>query len=291
MMGRKQKAASASKEKAQASFALRFLYTNRLGRLILKLLVRRKVSQKARKYFCSRASRIAIGPFIYLQHIDMNDYESGPFASFNDFFIRRLKPGARPLDSRPDHLISPCDAKAAAFPISANSVWHVKGTEYSLEALLGDRDLAARYEGGVGVILRLSPDDYHRYCYLDDGHMEERHFIPGKLHTVQAIADRERVLAVNCREYTVLHTEHFGPVIQMEVGAILIGQIVNYHEHHTFYRGEEKGRFEYGGSTILLFFEKDRVQLHPQLFTSGAAGREVKVRMGQSIGKTACSDM
>ena len=130
------------------------------------------------------------------------------------------------------------------FSIDENSVWHVKGIDYSLEALLGDRELAAQYEGGVGVVLRLSPDDFHRYCYLDDGRMGERVFIPGKLHTVQPIADREQVLAVNCREYTILGTEHMGPVIQMEVGAVLVGKIVNYHENHRYLRGEEKAAAE-----------------------------------------------
>ncbi len=267
-----------------SSPVLRFLYKNPVGRLLLKAFVRREVSQKARSLFCSRLSVLAIEPFIKKSKIDMDQYQTGPFHSFNDFFIRQIKPGARPIDMDPEHVISPCDGKAAAFPIDADSVWHVKGIDYSMEALLGDRELAARYEGGVGVVLRLSPDDFHRYCYLDDGRMGERVFIPGKLHTVQPIADREQVLAVNCREYTILGTENLGPVIQMEVGAVLVGKIVNYHENHRYLRGEEKGRFEYGGSTILLFFEKDRVRLHPQLFLSGEQGREVKVKMGQRIG-------
>lgn len=275
------------REAQKSSPVLRFLYTNPLGRLLLKVFVRREVSQKARSLFCAPISALAIGPFIKKSGIDMSQYQKGPFHSFNEFFIRQILPGARPIDMNPEHVISPCDGKAAAFSIDENSVWHVKGIDYSLEALLGDRELAAQYEGGVGVVLRLSPDDFHRYCYLDDGRMGERVFIPGKLHTVQPIADREQVLAVNCREYTILETEHMGPVIQMEVGAVLVGKIVNYHENHRYLRGEEKGRFEYGGSTILLFFEKDRVRLHPQLFLSGEQGREVKVKMGQRIGWTA----
>lgn len=264
---------------------LHFLYKNKLGRIVLKRLVRREVSQKARSFFCSHLSRLAIAPFIWQNKIKMEDYQPGPYHSFNEFFIRQIKPGRRPIDQNPMHLISPCDAKASAYPIDADQIWHVKGTQYSLAALLCDEALAKRYEGGVGVVLRLSPDDYHRYCYIDEGDLQQRVFIPGKLHTVQPIAEEEQVFAVNCREYTTLHTKEFGPVIQMEVGAVLVGKIVNYHENHHFYRGEEKGRFEYGGSTILLFFEKDRVRLHPQLFRSAQAGREVKVRMGQKIGQ------
>lgn len=268
----------------EGSPILQFLYHDRFGQLLLKRLVRREVSQKARSIFCAPISRLAIGPFIKKMHINMQEYQPGPYRSFNDFFIRQVKPGMRPADPNENHVISPCDGKAAAYPIDAHSVWHVKGNDYSLAALLGDQELAERYMGGTGLVLRLSPDDYHRYCYLDDGRLGERRFIPGKLHTVQPVAEKEQVLAVNCREYTVLGTEHFGPVIQMEVGAILVGKIVNYHENHRFFRGEEKGRFEYGGSTILLFFEKDRVRLHPQLFLSGEMGREVKVKMGQKIG-------
>lgn len=273
------------RDSSKSSPVLQFLYHNAFGRLLLKGLVRREVSQRARSLFCAPLSRLAIGPFICRMGIDMDDYQLGPYRSFNDFFIRQVKPSRRPVDREEGHLISPCDGKAAAYPIDARSVWHVKGNDYSLAALLSDEELAQRYEGGVGVVLRLSPDDYHRYCYIDDGHMGERHFIPGKLHTVQPVAEREQVLAVNCREYTLLETEHFGPVIQMEVGAVLVGKIVNYHENHRFFRGEEKGRFEYGGSTILLFFEKDRVRLHPQLFRSAQQGREVKVKMGQKIGQ------
>lgn len=272
------------RERPSGSPILRFLYTNPFGRILLKALVRREVSQKARSLFCAPISTLAIIPFIKSNKIDMSQFQKGPFHSFNDFFIRRLAPGARPIDRQESHVISPCDGKAAAYRIDENSIWHVKGNDYSLEALLGSRELAKQYEGGVGVVLRLSPDDYHRYCYLDDGRMGERVFIPGMLHTVQPIAEKEQVLAVNCREYTILGTEHFGPVLQMEVGAVLVGQIVNYHENHRYLRGEEKGRFEYGGSTILLLFEKGRVRLHPQLFLSGEKGREVKVRMGQCIG-------
>ena len=270
--------------KKQGSKALRFLYTNRLGRVALRRLVKREVSQQARGLFKCSVSRLAIPLFIRKAKIDMTQFMPGPYRSFNEFFIRQIRPKARPIDKTPEHVISPCDAKAAAYPVTRGSVWHVKGTDYSLAALLGSAELAARYEGGVGVVLRLTPDDYHRYCYLDDGYLETYHFIPGVLHTVQPIAEKEQVLAVNCREYTVLQTEHFGPVLQMEVGAVLIGHIVNYHSHHRFKRGEEKGRFEYGGSTILLFFEKGRVRLHPQLFTSGSCGREVRLRMGQTIG-------
>ncbi|MCI8633558.1 MAG: phosphatidylserine decarboxylase [Lachnospiraceae bacterium] len=268
----------------KTSPVLHFLYKNKIGRLLLKGLVRREVSQRARSFFCSSWSRLAIPLFIRQNKIDMAQYQEGPYRSFNDFFIRQVKPGKRPIDPHPQHLISPCDAKATAYPIDASSVWHVKGTDYSLAALLCDEALAKQYEGGVGVVLRLSPDDYHRYCYIDEGSLQQRTFIPGQLHTVQPIAEKEQVFAVNCREYTQLKTQHFGEVLQMEVGAVLVGKIVNYHENHHFYRGEEKGRFEYGGSTILLFFEKDRVQLHPQLFRSAQNGREVKVKMGQKIG-------
>lgn len=268
----------------KTSPVLQFLYRNKIGRLLLKGLIRREVSQKARSFFCTPWSRLAIPLFVRQNKIDMEQYQAGPYRSFNDFFIRQVKPGKRPVDRMPQHVISPCDGKAAAYPIDADSVWHVKGTDYSLAALLCDEELAKRYEGGVGVVLRLSPDDYHRYCYIDEGYLQQRIFIPGQLHTVQPIAEKEQVFAVNCREYTQLNTQHFGSVLQMEVGAILVGKIVNYHENHHFYRGEEKGRFEYGGSTILLFFEKERVQLHPQLFRSAQNGREVKVKMGQKIG-------
>jgi phosphatidylserine decarboxylase len=135
----------------------------------------------------------------------------------------------------------------------------------------------------------LTVSDYHRYCYFDNGTKEKNCFIPGKLHTVNPISyERYPIYKTNCREYTRLHTENFGDVMQMEVGALLVGKIVNYHQEHRFSRGEEKGRFEFGGSTIVLLFRKGSVRFDEELFRFSSQGLEKKVKMGEKIGEKPC---
>ncbi len=96
--------------------------------------------------------------------------------------------------------------------------------------------------------------------------------------------ERRRVFAENSREYTVLHTAHFGDVTQVEVGAMMVGRIVNNHGAHRFSRGEEKGRFEFGGSTIVLLVEKDKVVFDEELYTNTENGFETAVKCGERIG-------
>ena len=127
---------------------------------------------------------------------------------------------------------------------------------------------------------------YHRYFYLDDGWKEDNIFIPGVLHTVRPIALREiPVFTENCREYTLMHTAHFGKVVQVEVGAMLVGKIRNYHRRYSFSRGEEKGCFLYGGSTIIVLLQKNRVNIFPDIRKASLEGREVPVRLGQAVGE------
>jgi phosphatidylserine decarboxylase len=126
---------------------------------------------------------------------------------------------------------------------------------------------------------------YHRYCYIDDGKKGENVFIPGKLHTVRPIALRSvPVFTENCREYTLMDTENFGTVAQIEVGAMLVGKIANLHGSGHMTRGEEKGRFLYGGSTIVVLLQKDAVKLRDDLWEMTAKEEEVPVKMGECIG-------
>jgi len=115
---------------------------------------------------------------------------------------------------------------------------------------------------------------------------EDNIFIPGVLHTVRPIALREiPVFTENCREYTLMHTAHFGKVVQVEVGAMLVGKIRNYHRRYSFSRGEEKGCFLYGGSTIIVLLQKNRVNIFPDIRKASLEGREVPVRLGQAVGE------
>lgn len=270
----------------EENLLLRLLYGTPPGRLLLKGLVSPGVSEVAGKMLSAPVSRHLIRPYIKKCHIPMSGYEGAPYRSFNDFFTRRRSPQAVLIDQRPACLISPCDGLLSAYPIDGNSRFLVKGSEYTLAGLLRDRQLAEEYQGGTCLIFRLTPRHYHRYCYIDDGHKGDNRFIPGVLHSVRPVCcERVPVYIQNSREYTLLYTEHFGAVVQMEVGALLVGRISNDHGRGRITRGQEKGHFEFGGSTIVLVFKQGTVRVEEKLFCDTARGIERPVRMGEAIGE------
>lgn len=263
---------------------LSFLYRTVPGRLLLRPLVSRGVSRTVGRWMDSRLSRGLIPRFIRANRIDMTEYRDEEYACFNDFFTRRIKPEKRPMDTAPHHLMAPCDGRLSVFPIGEDSVFTIKGSRYDVPSLLGGDPRAEEFLGGVCLVFRLCVDDYHRYHYLDDGTKGENRFIPGVLHTVRPVAlAHTAVFIQNCREYTFLETAHFGTVAQIEVGALLVGRISNHLQAGAFRRGEEKGMFLYGGSTIVLLLRKDAVLLDER-FRRTETGEEIRVKLGEKIG-------
>lgn len=272
------------KEEAPSQ-SLNFLYHTFLGRLILSVLVRPNISRLIGWFLNTRLSYLLITQFIKKNHIDMSDYPNVRYKSFNDFFKRRIRVSARPIDQQDDHFISPCDAKLSIYKIDEHALFYIKGSPYSVSSLLKNDILAKKYQDGYCLIFRLSVDDYHRYCYIDDGRKSKNIFISGVLHTVQPVAiEKVNIYKENSREYTVCYTKHFDEVIYVEVGAMLVGKISNRHQAYQFIRGEEKGHFEFGGSTIVLLVKKDQVQFDEEIIQNTNDGFETKVRLGERIG-------
>lgn len=265
--------------------ALGFLYGTAPGRLLLRPLTARWLSRAAGRFMESALSRPLIPGFIRHNHIDMRDYLPEKYRCFNDFFTRRVRPEARPIDPDPQRLIAPCDGRLSVYAIDENSLFTIKHSRYDVSALLGGDPRGRDFAGGVCLVFRLAVDDYHRYHYLDDGEKGENRFIPGVLHTVRPIAlAHTDVFIQNCREYTLLQTRGFGPVAQIEVGALLVGKISNNQGPGAFRRGEEKGRFLYGGSTIVLLLAPGAAEIESRLWQATARGEETRVRLGQGIG-------
>ena len=269
---------------------LGMVYGSAVGRMLLKPLVSPVVSRIAGKFLSGRMSTFLIRPFIRRNNIDMMQFESVQYGSYNEFFSRKIRAGQRSIDRRADHLISPCDSKLTALKISPESRFCLKHTQYTLESLLRSESLAEKYSGGHALIFRLTVDDYHRYCYVADGQKGENVRIPGVLHTVNPIAnDHYPIYKENSREYSLLHSNTFGDILMMEVGALLVGKIVNHHGAAKVKRGEEKGYFQFGGSTVVLLFEKDAVQIDEDILNNSAMNIETIVRMGEKIGSV-CAD-
>lgn len=266
---------------------LRFLYRTIPGRVILKLLVQPKVSEAAGYYLSSGASKWLVPYYIRKHKIDMNDIDinGGGFASFNDFFIR--KRNAECFDKTGGHLISPCDGLLSFIRIRGNTVLDIKNTKYTLDELLKDRRLAGQFKDGAALIFRLTPADYHRYCYVANGQVLLTGKIRGRLHCVRPIAlENVPVFVQNSREYQLIKTHSFGNMIQMEIGALLVGKIRNNRSSSKYsyvHRGDEKGYFEFGGSTIILLFKKNTVCFNEELYKRQNSDGEIKVHMGEFI--------
>lgn len=261
------------------------LYGTAGGRMALRVLTRPFISKMAGAFMDSPLSIPLIKPFIRRNGIDMSQYEKKRYWSYNAFFTRKVKKEMRPVDMSADALISPCDSKLTVYRINKKSVFTIKGSRYSLKDLLKNDFLARRFEGGLCMIFRLEVDDYHRYCYIDGGIKTDNTRIRGQLHTVNPVAlKRYNIYKRNSREYTLIHTWHFGDVVQMEVGAMMVGRIFNLHGSGGICKGVEKGMFEFGGSTIVLLFEKDRVMPDRDILRNSAENCETVVKYGEKIG-------
>ncbi len=269
---------------SKPSLSQRFLYRTLLGRCILKLLIQPFISRLTGAYMNTRVSKLHIKHFAKKNHISLEEYELDAVKCFNDFFIRKIKPGKRKIEEEASILISPCDAKLSAYKIDHTSIYKIKDSYYSVYDLIENEDLAKKYEGGYCLVFRLGVSDYHRYCYFDDGHQEKNISLPGVFHTVHPISlEKYNFFKKNHRIYTLLHTLNFGDVVQVEVGAMMVGKIVNHKENNTFVRGEEKGYFKFGGSTIVLLFE-NHIQLDEDIVRQSEEGNEVMVHFGERIG-------
>lgn len=266
--------------------ALKFLYGNFFGRILLRIAVSPTVS-RLYGYINSRpASRKKIPGFIESNKICLEDYEDREYVSFNDFFTRKLRAGARIIDSDESRLISPADAKLLVYDIKEDLRFEVKGRQYTLDEIAPGIDSTDDYSGGVCLVYRLCVDDYHRYCFIDSGSVKESRVIKGKLHTVSPLSKAYKIYKENHRIINVLSTDHFGEVIHIEVGALLVGKIVN-RDINAFTKGEEKGYFEPGGSTIVQLFKKDTVRIDEDILNQSLYNTETKVLYGEGVG-TSC---
>ena len=269
--------------------SLRFLYGTVPGRAVLKVLVHPWVSKVAGAFLSSGLSKGIIPGFVRKNEITMEDVlvPSKGFRSFNEFFSRKRRP--EKISLKEGQLISPCDGYVRAVKIKETTVLDVKYSKYTLEDLLQDWELARKFEGGTALVFRLTPANYHRYCYPVGGRVLFSKRIEGKLHCVRPIALRTTpVFVQNSREYQVLKTKNTGMMVQMEVGALLVGRIKNHDIKQIgpcVKQGTEKGYFEFGGSTIILLFQKNCITVEEGLFSEVNDEGEAPVRLGDVIGK------
>ncbi len=269
---------------------VRLLYESRLGRLAARtVLSRRWFSRLCGRLQDSPRSARRIASTVAALRVDLGDAARTDFASFNDFFTRALRPGARPVPDDPGVVISPCDARLLAMPVIAPATrFMVKAAPLDLAALLGDGALCALYTGGTLCIYRLCPADYHRFHFPEACVPGTAATIAGRLHSVNPIALTAglRILDANLRHRTMLAAgARAGTICMLEIGAMCVGSIVQtYAPGAPAARGAEKGMFRFGGSTVIVLYEPGRVNLDADIAERSAAGIETLVRVGMRIG-------
>ena len=260
-----------------------FLYKTKLGRIILKVITLPIFSKVFGLIIDARISTIYINRFIKNNNIDMTRFEKIKYSSFNDFFTRKVN-NTRPEKTYEQNvLISLCDAKLTTYEISDELTIKVKNSVYNMENLINEK-VKSEYQGGKCLVFRLCPDDYHRYHAFDDYEIIKRKKIKGRLHTVNPISyDSYQVFKENQREVSLLKTKNFKNVYQIEVGALNVGKIKNTNKKE-LKKYEEKGYFLFGGSTIILLFQKDVIKLDEDIEKYSKQNIEVKINYGEKIG-------
>lgn len=235
-------------------------------------------------------SKSKVQPFIENFSLNEAEFLEDPksYRSFNDFFVRKLKPCARPIAEGKEKAILPADARYLFYQnIHQADGFVVKGQKFDLSTLLDDRTLAEKYTNGTMVMARLCPSDYHRYHFPCDCIPGQTKLINGFLYSVNPIAIKKdvEIFTQNKRAYCTLETENFGDVIYMEIGATNVGSI---HQTYTPYlpyaKGDEVGYFSFGGSSLILLFEPGKILLDEDLIAATKKGLEIRGLMGQSMG-------
>ena len=266
--------------------SLSFLYKTGFGRILLKPLVCKSISSFAGWLLDRKASKVLIRSFVKKNSIKLDEYYLEDIHCFNDFFCRKIKEELRPISMEKRSLIAPCDGLLSAYSIEKDTVISAKQSHFTISSLLKDEALAKDFEGGLALVFRLCVNHYHRYIYFDSGSVCQTKTIPGIYHTVRPIALEEYpVFIENSRAYSLLNTENFGKAVQMEVGALLVGKIVNEKvENNQFIRGQEKGHFEYGGSTVIILLPSNTVIVRENIQSLLNTNQEIPVLMGEVIG-------
>lgn len=242
---------------------------------LTKILTSKPISKIYGFYNSTKLSKKKITKFIKNNNIDMTKYQEEDYKSFNDFFIRKLKK----INITKKGFISPCDAKLLVYKIDKNLKVKVKNITYKITDLIEEE---LDYKNGYIFIYRLALDDYHRFHYIDDGERIKRKKIKGRLHTVSSSSKNYKIYKENEREYSILKTKHYDKIIYMEVGALLVGKIINY-DKSSFKRGEEKGYFLPGGSTVIII--ANNIQVDKDILKKSQNNIETIVHVGEKVGE------
>jgi len=283
-------------EKVYGDWFINFLYCSAAGQKLGGIFTNKYFSQFYGSFQDMPASHRKVRPFIDKFKINIDDYEAGSrpasdvrdsYKTFNEFFIRKFKLGKRPFVSEPHRMPALAEARYVGFDaIDEKKLYPVKGQFLLAKDLIGNDKVAKIFEGGPLMIARLCPVDYHRYHYPDNGKILDHFRVPGAYDSVNPLAlkFKNQIFIKNERHVSILQTENFGRLAYIEVGAICVGKIIQSHPwKKPFVRGEEKGYFLFGGSTVILLGEKGAWKPSSDIVSNTARGIETYLHLGQEI--------
>ena len=271
---------------------LKLIYDNPFGKLLLWAAVKKSWFSRWYGWRMSQpASKARIRPFIRKYKLDEEEFDSDPegFRSFNEFFSRKLKPDARPIEQENAVAVFPADGRHLGVQdLSANLGFYVKGQKFDLPKLFQSEELAGRFRKGSLIISRLCPVDYHRFHAPVSGKISEARLINGSLFSVNPIALRKRlsVFWENKRYLCMIDSDYHGKVAQFIVGATCVGSATfTFSQNQRIKKGEELGYFSFGGSSVLTLFEKDRLRISEDVQQHSQANIETYAKMGEEMGR------
>jgi len=283
-------------EKVYGDWFIKFLYTSVAGQQLGGVFTNKYFSKVYGAFQDMPSSHKKVRPFIEKFNIPIDDYEPGTrpaldprdsYKTFNEFFIRRFKMGKRNFVSEPNRMAAFAEARYVGFDnINDKEVYPVKGSFLKAKDLVGNEQVAKMFEGGPLLIARLCPVDYHRYHYPDNGKVLDNFRIPGAYDSVNpfALKYKNQIFIKNERHVTILETENFGKLAYIEVGAICVGKIIQSHRwNKPFMRGEEKGYFLFGGSTVVLLGEKGKWKPSEDISSNTKKGIETYLHIGTEV--------
>lgn len=280
-------------EKVYGDKFIKWLYQSNSGKALSNLVCRAPLSILYGALQDIPFSKNKIDGFVENFKINMDEYipsENGtslvPYKTFNEFFIRRFKEGARNFTVSKNLFPAFAEAKYLCFDsVTPEMTFPIKGKHFSAKQLLNNETWGKVFENGPMMIARLCPTDYHRFHFPDNGKVLESYKVKGKLHSVSPIALKEftDILGTNKREVTIIETESFGKIAYIEVGAFGVGSIVQNYEGNLVRRGQEKGYFLFGGSTVIVLGEAGNWKPNREFLSRSESGIETHVELGDWI--------
>ncbi len=273
-------------EQVPGEFWLYWLYHNPVGELSLEALVKRKVvSSFYGRLMETSFSAKEIMPFVRKYKVNLQICQKQKFKTFNDFFTRKLKPEARPIDTLSNVVVSPADGKILVWQNIGNRDFIVKGYRFNLKSFLLNDSLVAKYKNGSLLLFRLCPTDYHRFHFPVNGKIVASAKIAGAYYSVSPIAIRQkiRIFCENKREYTLIKTKQFDEVLMSEIGATMVGSIIQTYQGKEAVKGSEKGYFKFGGSSVILLFQPHCITIDKDLLKNTQNHLETTVKFGERV--------